>query len=148
VDIIPCPRILECIVSPVLPHFALYCDLCQLAQQRAPLWWKQPRSAHAAVRHFLTLCMLQLSNVIEVIQGTVETVELPENIIVSEWMGYFLMRESMLDSVIIARDKFLKEGGSMYPSHARMLMVPLTSLLQPSSACIDAGCVHNVSNSS
>ena len=69
--------------------------------------------------------MLQLSNVVEVIQGTGESVELPEkvDIIISEWMGYFLMRESMLDSVIVARDKFLKEGGAMYPSHARMLMV-------------------------
>ena len=40
-------------------------------------------------------------------------------------MGYFLMRESMLDSVIVARDKFLKEGGSLYPSHARILMAPI-----------------------
>ena len=75
--------------------------------------------------HVLILRVLQLSNVVEVIQGTVESVELPEkvDIIISEWMGYFLMRESMLDSVIVARDKFLKEGGAMYPSHARMLMV-------------------------
>lgn len=36
----------------------------------------------------------------EVIQGTIETIELPEkvDIIISEWMGYFLLRESMLDS--------------------------------------------------
>ena len=69
--------------------------------------------------------LVQFGDVIEVIQGTVETVSLPEkvDIIVSEWMGYFLMRESMLDSVIVARDKFLKEGGSLYPSHCRMLMV-------------------------
>jgi hypothetical protein len=68
---------------------------------------------------------VQFADVIEVIQGTVETVALPEkvDIIISEWMGYFLMRESMLDSVIVARDKFLKEGGSLYPSHCRMLMV-------------------------
>jgi protein arginine N-methyltransferase 1 len=45
--------------------------------------------------------------VIEVIQGTVETIELPEkvDVVVSEWMGYFLLRESMLDSVVLARDK-------------------------------------------
>jgi hypothetical protein len=71
--------------------------------------------------------VVQLSDVVEVIQGTIETVELPEkvDIIVSEWMGYFLMRESMLDSVVTARDKFLKPGGSLYPSHARILMVRL-----------------------
>lgn len=42
------------------------------------------------------------------------------DIIISEWMGYFLLRESMLDSVLVARDKFLKPGGALYPSHANM----------------------------
>lgn len=43
---------------------------------------------------------VQLDHIVEVIQGTVETIELPEkvDIIISEWMGYFLLRESMLDS--------------------------------------------------
>ena len=27
------------------------------------------------------------------------------DVIISEWMGYFLLRESMLDSVLLARDK-------------------------------------------
>ena len=56
-----------------------------------------------------------------------ETVELPEqvDIIISEWMGYFLLRESMLDSVLFARDKFLRPGGAMYPSHARMYLAPI-----------------------
>ncbi|GFH07609.1 uncharacterized protein HaLaN_02437 [Haematococcus lacustris] len=64
----------------------------------------------------------KLENVIEVIQGTIETIDLPEkvDIIISEWMGYFLLRESMLDSVLVARDKFLKPGGALYPSHANM----------------------------
>ena len=29
------------------------------------------------------------------------------DIIISEWMGYFLFYESMLDTVIFARDKWL-----------------------------------------
>jgi hypothetical protein len=33
--------------------------------------------------------------------------------VVSEWMGYFLLYESMLDSVIIARDKYMKPGGKV-----------------------------------
>ena len=40
----------------------------------------------------------------------VEEVELPVDkvdIIISEWMGYFLFYESMLDTVIFARDKWL-----------------------------------------
>ena len=89
--------------------------------------------------HILLLRVLQLSDVVEVIQGTIETVELPEkvDVIVSEWMGYFLMRESMLDSVIVARDKFLKKGGALYPSHARMLMVrPVPHSLIPLDSAI------------
>ena len=45
------------------------------------------------------LLPLQLSHVIEVIQGTIESIDIPEkvDIIISEWMGYFLLRESMLE---------------------------------------------------
>ena len=49
-------------------------------------------------------------NVITIIQGNVEEVELPVpevDILISEWMGYFLFYESMLDTVIFARDKWL-----------------------------------------
>ncbi|KAL5729499.1 type I protein arginine methyltransferase [Ranunculus cassubicifolius] len=67
--------------------------------------------------------------VIEVIEGTVEDIDLPEkvDIIISEWMGYFLLRESMFDSVICARDRWLKPTGMMYPSHARMWLAPIRS---------------------
>jgi tRNA1(Val) A37 N6-methylase TrmN6 len=40
------------------------------------------------------------------------------DIIISEWMGFCLLYESMLDSVIWARDNFLKEGGKMFPEQA------------------------------
>ncbi|GAX82177.1 hypothetical protein CEUSTIGMA_g9605.t1 [Chlamydomonas eustigma] len=71
----------------------------------------------------------KLSYVIEVIQGTIESIDIPEkvDIIISEWMGYFLLRESMLDSVLVARDKFLKPGGALYPSHASMYLAPIQS---------------------
>lgn len=36
----------------------------------------------------------------------------------SEWMGYFLLYESMLDSVIYARDKFLSKNGILMPNLA------------------------------
>ena len=36
------------------------------------------------------------------------------DVIVSEWMGYFLLYESMLDSVIWARDKYLAPGGACF----------------------------------
>lgn len=84
-----------------------------------------------------------------VINGKVEDIELPDGItqvdvIVSEWMGYALLYESMLDSVLVARDRFLKpcvnpemsrgreekdllesessKGGVLAPSQTRMLL--------------------------
>ena len=44
------------------------------------------------------------------IRGKVEEVDLPVDkvdVIISEWMGYFLFYESMLDTVLFARDKWL-----------------------------------------
>ncbi|THH29363.1 hypothetical protein EUX98_g4825 [Antrodiella citrinella] len=66
-------------------------------------------------------------HVITVIRGKVEDIKLPDGIthvdvIISEWMGYALLYESMLDSVLSARDRFLKpEGGVMAPSQCRMM---------------------------
>ncbi|EKE38197.1 hypothetical protein ENUP19_0047G0126 [Entamoeba nuttalli] len=59
-------------------------------------------------------------NVITLIQGKMEEVDIPEkvDIIVSEWMGYNLMFESMLASVIYARDKYLKDDGIILPDTA------------------------------
>lgn len=51
-----------------------------------------------------------LSPDITLIKGKMEEVELPVDkvdIIISEWMGYFLLYESMLDTVLVARDKYL-----------------------------------------
>ena len=63
-----------------------------------------------------------MSHIVEVIQSSVEDLNLPcqVDIIISEWMGYILLRESMLDSVIRARNKWMKPTGSMFPSHATM----------------------------
>ena len=33
------------------------------------------------------------------------------DVIISEWMGYFLLYESMLDTVLFARDKWLAKDG-------------------------------------
>ena len=37
------------------------------------------------------------------------------DVIVSEWIGYFLLFERMLPSVLAIRDRHLKEGGVMIP---------------------------------
>ncbi|ETP33230.1 hypothetical protein F442_18208 [Phytophthora nicotianae P10297] len=66
-------------------------------------------------------------HIITVIQSKIEDVELPEkvDVVISEWMGYFLLRESMFDSVIVARDRWLKPEGAMFPSHASMSIAPM-----------------------
>ncbi|XP_054804374.1 protein arginine N-methyltransferase PRMT10-like [Prosopis cineraria] len=57
-----------------------------------------------------------LQHLVEVIEGSMEDITLPEkvDVIISEWMGYFLLRESMFDSVICARDCWLKPTGVMH----------------------------------
>ena len=59
-----------------------------------------------------------LNTVVSLVKGKVEEIEeLPNgiekvDIIVSEWMGYCLFYESMLDSVIVARDRWLVRNSS------------------------------------
>ncbi|KAM0790111.1 hypothetical protein ACM66B_005437 [Microbotryomycetes sp. NB124-2] len=64
------------------------------------------------------------ADVIQVVKGKVENIELPEkaDVIVSEWMGYFLLYECMLDSVLHARDRFLKPTGIMAPSQTSIML--------------------------
>lgn len=54
--------------------------------------------------------------------STPQSISLQVDIIISEWMGYFLLYESMLDTVIYARDRWLKEGGLMLPDKATLLV--------------------------
>ena len=64
-----------------------------------------------------------LSDTVTIIRGKVEEIDLPVpkvDIIISEWMGYCLFYESMLDTVLYARDKWLAEGGLMFPDKATL----------------------------
>lgn len=97
-----------------------------------------------------------VDNIVTVIQGAVEDIELPiekdqlesddpanhpervVDIFISEWMGYFLLRESMLDSLIRARDKFLKPAtGLMFPSHTTMYIAPVQDEAERRRGCND-----------
>ncbi|RZF43117.1 hypothetical protein LSTR_LSTR001295 [Laodelphax striatellus] len=67
----------------------------------------------------------QLSDVVSIIKGKVEEVSLPDgidgvDIIISEWMGYCLFYESMLDTVLYARDKWLRPDGLLFPDRAAL----------------------------
>ena len=62
------------------------------------------------------------------VKGKLEDSELPIqefDIIVSEWMGYFLLYESMLDTVLLARDKYLKKGGLIFPDTATLYLAAI-----------------------
>lgn len=65
--------------------------------------------------------------VVEVIESTVEKVTIGRvaDVIVSEWMGFYLLNESMLDSVLWARDNLLKPNGLLIPSAARIWACPV-----------------------
>jgi protein arginine N-methyltransferase 1 len=68
---------------------------------------------------------------ITVYKGKMEEIEFPfkegeVDIIISEWMGYFLLYESMLDCVLWARDKYLKKGtGKMLPDRAQLYVAAI-----------------------
>lgn len=68
-----------------------------------------------------------LESTIRVVEGRMEEVELPEqvDVIISEWMGFYLLHESMLESVLEARVRWLRPGGIMLPSSARIWAVPV-----------------------
>ncbi|XP_053112274.1 protein arginine N-methyltransferase 8 isoform X2 [Hemicordylus capensis] len=69
-----------------------------------------------------------LDHIITIFKGKVEETELPVDkvdIIISEWMGYCLFYESMLNTVIFARDKWLKPGGLMFPDRAALYVVAI-----------------------
>ncbi|KAF8475696.1 S-adenosyl-L-methionine-dependent methyltransferase [Kalaharituber pfeilii] len=71
-----------------------------------------------------------LVDAITLLRGKIEQVTLPVqkvDIIVSEWMGYCLLYEAMLDSVLFARDKYLDPiSGIMVPSHINLAISTLS----------------------
>lgn len=69
----------------------------------------------------------KLDHIVTLIRGKLEEITLPDgiekvDIIISEWMGYFLLYESMLDTVLYARDKWLAPGGLLFPDKAQLYL--------------------------
>ncbi|XVF82446.1 hypothetical protein PTKIN_Ptkin16aG0048800 [Pterospermum kingtungense] len=69
------------------------------------------------------------NGVIEVVHGMVEDLDKSleiqphsVDVLVSEWMGYCLLYESMLSSVLFARDRWLKPGGAVLPDTATIFV--------------------------
>jgi len=70
----------------------------------------------------------KFDHVVKIIKGKLEDITLPVDkvdIIISEWMGYFLLYEAMLPSIIYARDKWLAPGGMIFPDKATMFMTAI-----------------------
>ena len=60
------------------------------------------------------------------LKGKIEEVKLPVehvDVIISEWMGYFLLFESMLDSVLFARDRYLTPKTGVRTESISFIMV-------------------------
>jgi protein arginine N-methyltransferase 3 len=71
----------------------------------------------------------KLKEKITLVKGRLEETDLPEdkfNFIISEWMGYFLLFEGMLDSVISARDKYLVPGGMVLPNRCTISLTAIS----------------------
>lgn len=68
------------------------------------------------------------SDVITVLKGKIEEIDLPTqhvDVIISEWMGYFLLFENMLNTVLYARDKWLIPGGVVLPDRASLFLTAI-----------------------
>lgn len=70
-----------------------------------------------------------VQHIVQVFHTPVEEFQLPDgvphvDIIISEWMGFYLLHEGMLDSVIWARDRFLASDGLMFPASATISLAP------------------------
>lgn len=76
----------------------------------------------------------KMDHVVKILQGKMEEVDLAQfgvnkgevDIIISEWMGYCLLYESMLDSVLDARDTWLRpKTGLIFPDKAKMYIAAI-----------------------
>nr|CAB3265170.1 protein arginine N-methyltransferase 1-like [Phallusia mammillata] len=70
----------------------------------------------------------KLDHVVTLVKGKVEEVDIPVekvDIILSEWMGYCLFYESMLNTVLYARDKWLAPDGLIFPDKATLYVTAI-----------------------
>ena len=65
-------------------------------------------------------------NVIEIIEGNLEDIDLPEkvDVLMSEWMGGLGVDENMLAPLVMARNRWLKPGGKILPERVTAYGLP------------------------
>ena len=69
----------------------------------------------------------QLDQVVTILRGEVDGVELPfgikeVDVIISEWVGHGLFSKNKLASLIFARDKWLAPNGLIFPDRVRLFI--------------------------
>lgn len=70
----------------------------------------------------------KMTDKITLVKGKIEEVELPVSqvdIILCDWMGFCLFQDSMVDAVILARDKYLAPGGLIFPDRADLFLTAI-----------------------
>ncbi|KAJ3009997.1 hypothetical protein HKX48_007636 [Thoreauomyces humboldtii] len=68
-----------------------------------------------------------LKDKLEVVAAKIEDVDLPKvDTLISEPIGVLLVHERMIESYLVARDKFLNPGGNMIPSSGSIYLAPFT----------------------
>ncbi len=68
-----------------------------------------------------------MSDRIEVIEGNLEDIDLPEkvDVLMSEWMGGLGVDENMLAPLVMARNRWLKPGGKILPERVTAVLAPV-----------------------
>lgn len=60
---------------------------------------------------------------IVIIAGHIDRIQLPVDkvdVIISNWMGDCLLHRCLLPAIIVARDRWLRDGGTIFPDHATL----------------------------
>jgi hypothetical protein len=104
-----------CMLSVVFHGFLMNCDVLQIAKANGFL--KDASSPESSSKGVMTV----VSGMIEELDSTMPVEVHGVDVLVSEWMGYCLLFESMLPSVLHARDCWLKPGGAILPDTAEMV---------------------------
>lgn len=70
-----------------------------------------------------------LKHKVDVVKSRIEDYQMtsPFDVLISEWMGYFLIYEGMLDTVIRARDTLLKKDAVILPNRSEIIIGAVTN---------------------
>ncbi|KAJ9073915.1 hypothetical protein DSO57_1011591 [Entomophthora muscae] len=114
--------------SGILSYFAVQAGASVIAIEASNMALKMNKLIAASALPGDSAKNPWLKDRIQVINKKIEDVHLPCKVdtIISEPIGVMLVHERMLESFIVARDRFLKPGGAMVPSQGSIYLCPFT----------------------